>query len=53
MQAIQIPNANLLDVFGKTIAINNQDLQHSSITLESSGSPNKQEPGERLTVVGQ
>jgi hypothetical protein len=31
MKAIQIPNAALLDVFGRPVAVNSHDLQRSSI----------------------
>ena len=31
MRAIQIPNAALLDVFGRPVAVNNHDLQRASV----------------------
>lgn len=48
MKAIQIPNAALLDVFGRPVAVNNHDLQRASVIhnpsfvgLDEKNSPHK------------
>lgn len=59
MKAIKIPNAALLDVFGRPVAVNNHDLQRPSIItnpsytghVDKNSSNNHHDPNNKNSVA--